>query len=196
MSTAGCQHAAPRPAKGLQQSISDSSHTTHLLRSSAQSLDRACTRRVTSAVPHGFHAEGKQHAGRRSRPSPSSAARSSRGLQEDHRRPRPTADVLRLPRRTLDSTRGPRTLSSRPSPPWGRGPRSPRHRLPHRGSVHGLQARRIRPATVAGRQRTPLRRPHPLRSPLRTGAPIRTASTPPDGPAEPGRCNTATAMER
>ncbi len=139
-----------------------------------------------------------------------------RELQEDHRRSRPTADVLRLPRRTLGSTRGPRTLSSRPSPPWAaaqshRGADSPIAAL---STVFKLveSAERRWPAVNAPhlvaliRSGARFERRHPLEHP-EPARPARTASTrgsngsdgyfsTPDRPVEPERCNTATAIER
>ncbi|GHE16052.1 hypothetical protein GCM10010339_92680 [Streptomyces alanosinicus] len=83
-------------------------------------------------------------------------------------------DVLRLPHRALDPTADHESdqvdLSHRPTADQGH-PRS-RQRGPRAG--HSLQAHRVRPATMAGRERTPPRRPRPRRSPLRTRSPPRT----------------------
>ena len=73
------------------------------------------------------------------------------------------------------STCVPRTRSSRPSPPSAFGSGSPRARIACGRRGNGVQAHRVRPATVACRQRAPPRRSRPGRSPVREGPPGRTS---------------------
>jgi hypothetical protein len=62
----------------------------------------------------------------------------------------------------------------RPAPHEGHQGRRQRGR----GLGDGLQAPRVRPGTLAGRERTPLRRSRPCRSPLRTRPPRRKPQSP------------------
>lgn len=111
---------------------------------------------------------------RRSGHSPSSTGPGSPRRQEDHRRPGRAAGVLRLPRRTQDPPADHQPdrvhVCHRPAANEGhQGSGRPRRR-----PGHGLQTGRVRPATLASRERTPPGRPRPCRSALREGADHRT----------------------
>ena len=101
----------------------------------------------------------------------------SQGRREDHRRPGRAAGVLQLPGRALDPFEDNESdrinVRDRPAPQQGhQGTRFPGGR-----AGDGIQAHRVRRATLAGRQRTAPRRPRASRRPLRERGDRRTPTT-------------------
>ena len=93
----------------------------------------------------------------------------AQGRRQDHRRPRPAVDVLRLPGRALAPPQDlqPDRVDVLDRAAAHQGDQGPR--LPGGRAGHGVQAHRVRPGPLAGRQRAAPRRPRPRRRHLREG---------------------------
>jgi putative transposase len=148
----------------------------HKIANVLNALPKSAQPGAKAALAEIWNAEDREHA--------EAAARSfvaeygtkwPKGGREDHRRPRRAAGVLQLPRRAPGppAYHEPARVDLRHRSPSAAGHQGARIAGGRRGD--GVQAHRVRPATVACRQRTPPRRSRPGRSPVREGPPGRTS---------------------